>query len=43
MAKQMLPFIDFGNVFTLIPLNTLNIELKEDSDINESEKLNPGV
>ena len=36
----MLSFIDFGNVFISISLNILDIEPKEDSDINESEEFN---
>ncbi len=40
MVERMLPPIDFGNVFTSIPLNVLNIELKENSDTDESEELN---
>jgi len=43
MAEQMLPFIDFGNAFILISLNILDIELKEDSNIDESEKFNINV
>ncbi len=43
MAERMPLSIDFGNVFTLISLNILNIELKEDSDINESENFNANV
>jgi len=37
---QMLFFIDFGNTFISISLNVLNIESKEDLDINESKKIN---
>jgi len=36
----MLPFIDFENAFISISLNILNIEPKEDSDIDESKKFN---
>ncbi len=36
----MLFFIDFGNTFISISLNVLNIESKEDLDINESKKIN---
>ncbi len=35
--------IDFENVFILISLNISNIELKEDSDINESENFNVDI
>ena len=43
ITEWILPFIDFGNVFILISLNISDIELKEDSDTNELEKLNIGV
>ncbi len=39
----MLSPIDFGNVFILIPLNISNIELKEDSNIDELKEFNVGV
>ncbi len=39
----MLFFIDFENVFILVSLNILNIELKEDSDIDELEEFNMDV
>ena len=39
----MLSFIDFGNAFIPVFLNVLDIELEEDSDIDESEEFNAGV
>ncbi len=39
----MLFSIDFENIFILISLNILNIESKEDSDIDESEEFNIGI
>ncbi len=39
----MLSSIDFENAFTSIPLNTSNIELKEDSNTDESEEFNTDV
>jgi len=36
----MLFLINFGNIFISIPLDILNIEAEEDSDINESENFN---
>ena len=40
MIKRTLLSIDFGNVFTTIPLNILNIELKEDLNIKELKFFN---
>ncbi len=43
MIEQM-PFpIDLKSAFTLISLNISNIELKEDSDTDESENFNTGI
>ncbi len=39
----MLLFINFENAFVLISLNISNIELEEDSDINESENFNVSI
>jgi len=39
----MLFFINFGNVFISIFINILNIELKEDLDINESKNFNADI
>jgi len=39
----MLSSIDFRNVFTLISLNILDIELEEDLDIDKSEKFNINI
>ncbi len=39
----MLFLIDFGNIFILISLNILDIELKEDLDINESKEYNINI
>ncbi len=39
----MLSFIDFGNAFTLIPLNTLDIESEEDSDTDKSKEFNANI
>ncbi len=43
MIEQMLFFIDFKNVFILIFLNVLDIELKEDSDTDELKEFNINV
>jgi len=43
MIKRTILFIDFGNVFILILLNTLDIKLEKDSDIDESENFNINV
>jgi len=43
MAERMLSPIDFGNAFTSISLNALDIELEEDSDTDELEKLNTDI
>ncbi len=43
MIERILSFIDFKNVFISISLNTLNIELKEDSDIDESKEFNTDI
>ncbi len=43
MIERILSFIDFGNVFISISLNISDIELEEDSDINESEELNTDI
>ncbi len=43
MTKQLLFPFDFGNAFISIPLNTLNIESEEESDIDESEELNTNI
>ncbi len=40
MIERISSFFDFGNIFTLLPLNILDIELKEDLDINESKDFN---
>ncbi len=40
MIKQILLFINFGNIFVSIPLNISDIEIEEDSDINELENFN---
>ncbi len=40
MIKRILFFFDFENTFISISLNILNIELKKESDINESENFN---
>ncbi len=39
----MLLSIDFGNTFISVSLNTLDIKLKEDSDIDELKKFNVDV
>jgi len=39
----MLFSIDFENVFISIPLNILDIEPKEDSEIDESEEFNADI
>jgi len=39
----MLFFIDFKNIFTLIPLNISIIEPEEDLNIDESEEFNIDV
>ncbi len=43
MVEQISLSIDFGNVFILIFLNILDIELKKDLDTNESKNFNVGV
>ncbi len=43
MIKQILLSIDFGNIFILILLNILNIELEEDSNIDELENFNVDI
>ncbi len=43
MTEQILSFIDFENTFTSIPLNILNIEPKENSDINELKNFNANI
>ncbi len=43
MAERMLLFINFDNVFISILLDILNIEIEEDSDIDESENFNVNV
>ncbi len=40
MIEQILFSIDFKNVFILISLNVSDIELKEDSDIDELKNFN---
>ncbi len=39
----MLFLIDFGNAFILLPLNVLDIELKEDSDKDELKNFNISI
>ncbi len=43
MIERILSSINFKNVFISIPLNILDIELEEDSDINESEEFNTDI
>ena len=43
MIERILSSIDFKSVFTSISLNILDIELEEDSDIDESEEFNADV
>ncbi len=43
MVKRILFFIDFESVFISIPLNILDIELKEDLDIDELENFNVNI
>jgi len=43
MVERMLLSFDFGNVFASIFLDTSNIEVKENSDIDESENFNTNV
>ncbi len=35
--------INFGNIFILISLDILDIEIEEDSDINKSENFNVNI
>ncbi len=39
----MLLLFDFENVFISISLNAFNIEIKEDSDIDDSKNFNIGI
>ena len=43
MIKRTPLSIDFKSVFALISLNISNIELKEDSNINDSENFNINI
>ena len=43
MIERISFFIDFKNIFILNSLNISDIELEEDSNIDESENFNIGV
>ncbi len=43
MIKRILLSFDFGNVFISIPLDISDIEIEEDSDINELENFNVDI
>ncbi len=43
MVERTLLSIDFGNVFISILLNVLNIELKEDSNIDKPKNFNVDI
>ncbi len=43
MTERILFLINFGNVFISISLNILDIEPKEDLDIDESENFNVDI
>ncbi len=43
MIERILFSIDFENAFILISLNILNIEVEENSDIDELKNFNVGV
>ncbi len=43
MTKRILLPINLENAFILIPLDILDIELKEDSDTDESENFNVSI
>jgi len=43
MVKRILFFIDFESDFISIPFNILDIELKEDLDIDELENFNVNI